>query len=401
MHVPGWHDRTRELRADGRIQMLGIIQEQHPQRARLFMQWKEMGWPLLVDSLDLLDVGVVPMTVLIDERGVVRALQPDAATFDEFLDSAPTAAAESRPDALAPLQPEKPDLARLEKTASDGNAAALQQLADALFLWGGESGLERAIDSYERALTIDADEGRTAFRLGVAHRRRYDSARRHDDDFATAVSMWGTALDTDPNQYIWRRRIQQYGPRLGKPYPFYDWVNQAREDITRRNETPVKLANEPGGAEIARPARAFVVAATTDDPDPQGRIDRDEKSLIHVERTVVPARVAPGQPARVHLVLRPDADLQAHWNNEAGDLVVWLAPPDGWAVDSRQLSLTNPPDAVSDEPRRLEFEVQSPERFSGEMSLPAYALYYVCEGVNGTCLYRRQDIPIRLVAGTD
>jgi hypothetical protein len=37
-----------------------------------------------------------------------------------------------------------------------------------------------------------------------------------------AVQYWTMALDMDSNQYIWRRRIQQYGPRLEKPYSFYD-----------------------------------------------------------------------------------------------------------------------------------------------------------------------------------
>ena len=71
--MPGWHEATKELRADGTIQMLGIIQEQHPDRARLFMQWKEMEWPILVDSYDLLEVPVVPITLAIDENGIVRS----------------------------------------------------------------------------------------------------------------------------------------------------------------------------------------------------------------------------------------------------------------------------------------------------------------------------------------
>ena len=34
--------------------MVGIIQEQHPDRARLFMQWKEMGWPIDRPGVDWL-----------------------------------------------------------------------------------------------------------------------------------------------------------------------------------------------------------------------------------------------------------------------------------------------------------------------------------------------------------
>ena len=43
--------------------------------------------------------------------------------------------------------------------------------------------------------------------------------------------------------------MQQYGPRLDKPYPFYDWVETAREEIRARGETPSPLRVEPAGAE--------------------------------------------------------------------------------------------------------------------------------------------------------
>lgn len=52
--------------------MVGIIQEQHPDRCRLFMQWKQMDWPILVDSLNLLEVTAVPITLTIDEHGIIR-----------------------------------------------------------------------------------------------------------------------------------------------------------------------------------------------------------------------------------------------------------------------------------------------------------------------------------------
>jgi hypothetical protein len=54
--VPGWHERTREHQARGELQLVGIIQEQHPDRCRLFMQWKQMDWPILVDALNLYGV---------------------------------------------------------------------------------------------------------------------------------------------------------------------------------------------------------------------------------------------------------------------------------------------------------------------------------------------------------
>jgi hypothetical protein len=56
---------------------------------------------------------------------------------------------------------------------------------------------------------------------------------------------------------------------------------------------------------------------------------------------------------------------------------------------------------VSQEPRTVEFEVKVPEtQAPGATSVAGYALYYVCEDVNGVCMYRRRDVnvPLRVTA---
>ena len=71
--------------------------------------------------------------------------------------------------------------------------------------------------------------------------------------------------------------------------------------------------------------------------------------------------------------------------------------PGEWELRRRRLSLPNPPEPVSLEARRIEFEVKAPAGAKpGPHTLSGYALYYVCEDVGGTCLYRRQDIKIPL-----
>ena len=124
---------------------------------------------------------------------------------------------------------------------------------------------------------------------------RHESAGRRPGDFQAAVDAWGRALVLDPNQYIWRRRIEQYGPRLTKPYAFYDWIVQARAEITRRGESPVPLAVEPYGSELAGPVRDILdEAALPVEPDPKGQIQRDTQRLIEAEVVVVPSRSASG-----------------------------------------------------------------------------------------------------------
>ena len=374
------------------MKMVGILQEQHPDRAQLFMQWKQMDWPILVDPLNLLGVSVVPITILLDEYGIVRAINPKQGEFQQFMEEV-----YPQPQHVDAPRTARPHLPSLEQAARAGDPNALRNYADALFLWSDDAHLDEGVDAYTQALQKDPNHGPTHFRLGVAFRRRYESQIRRTDDFNLAAAHWGQALDIDPNQYIWRRRIQQYGPRLDKPYSFYDWVTQAREEIEARGETPFPLAVEPGGAELAYPAQTFATAhITRPEPDPGGRIFRDEQSLIQVEATVVPTTLPPGGSGRVHVVFRPDLTQKAHWNNEVDDLVFWIDPPDGWQVDRNYLTVGRPPEVVSQEDRKVEFELKSPAGSAGPVTIPAYALYYICEDVDGTCLYRRQDVSLRI-----
>ena len=87
MHVPVWHESTREWVKQGRLVLLGVTQEQHADRCRLFAQWKQFDWPILHDPINLLEAPAVPIVVAIDEFGIVRAVRPRPETFAaEFLD---------------------------------------------------------------------------------------------------------------------------------------------------------------------------------------------------------------------------------------------------------------------------------------------------------------------------
>lgn len=412
MHVPGWHEATKELQDAGDLQMVGIIQEQHPDRARLFMQWKEMGWPILIDSLDLLETTVVPMTLLLDEHGVIRKIQPPRDDLDGlragFIDvtfEAPDAVADgSLPDmsseaaaaVSAYLSASAADLGDDLKglDAADPAASAATEVDAAAVP-------DAVIAAFERAVTADPAHGYTLFRTGVAYRWRYDSAAARPGDFQRAVHYWERALSVDPNNYIWRRRIQQYGPRLAKPYSFYDWVVTARREIIERGEEPAPLVVEPGGAEFAQPQSAFISDEfALEPPELDDRIYRDNGEYVNVEATVVPSAIAPGASTRAHVSFVPNETIKAHWNNEVDDLVFWVDVPAGWQLDRRVVTVPNPPETVSNETRSVELEIKAPDDASGRYELPAYALYYVCEDVNGICLYRRQDVLLVVEVGS-
>ncbi len=375
--------------------ILGVTHEQHPARCRLFAQWQQFDWPILSDPINVIETMAVPIVVAIDEHGIVRSARLRVETFEkEFLDR------EFEDDAPPVGQTGGvPDLEMLASQAQSADSfASWRTLGDALVLWEGDDRVNAAIDAYEKAVAIKPRDGNTLFRLGVCHRRRYESTGRQADDFQQAVSYWEQALKIDPNQYIWRRRIQQYGPRLLKPYPFYDWVERATAEVASRGEEPVALQVSLTGAEVARPQRGFAgETAAQQPPDPDGKIHRDRQRLIETSISAVPRRLEPGKVARIHIGFHPQAALLAHWNNEAEPLKLWVEVPDGWQLSSRLLTAPQPTAAESTEPRHIDFEVRAPDGASGPVQITAYALYSVCEGTGGTCLYLRQDVTIEVV----
>ena len=48
---------------------------------------------------------------------------------------------------------------------------------------------------------------------------------------------------------------------------------------------------------------------------------------------------------------------------------------------------------------KLDRSITSPDHMDNWVDLAGYALYYVCEGIQGQCLYRRQDISVALTVG--
>jgi len=380
MHVPVWHEKLKTARDSGRIRMLGIVQEQHGERARLFKQWKGLDWPILYDPFGHLEVTYVPIMVGIDASGIIRKLWPAGMGADQVAT-----------EFIA---------AEFANEQAQARPPAVDAEARTLWAEAGPARLDELIDTYRDLATQRDDDGFMHFRLGVAYRMRHDGPSRAPGDFQAAVRAWTRALEIDPNNYIWRRRLQQYGPRAAKPYPFYDWVSQARDAIRARGDSPVALAVEPGDSELAQPGRPTAQPDVSRDADADGRIHRDGGELIQVETTCVPARVQPGDAVRLYVALRPRRGSQAHWNNEVDDLEVWLQPPAAWSVTRRAHAFPNPKQALSREERVVEIDVVVPKgTAAGRVTLPAYALYYVCEDVRGVCLYRRQDVALQVDVG--
>lgn len=404
--MPVWHDRTKEAVADGKLAVLGVIQEQHAERCQLFTQWKGIQWPILQDAINSLGPRAVPIIVAIDERGIVRAVNPQPDEFNTFLafdEGNDVSAVSTRTANRQQLYENTLHLAGSQTT----DAAPLLELGDGLMLWGGEQDLDAAVNAYHRAATLNSEDGPTHFRLGVALRSRYESESRKPDDFQRAIAHWNRALEKDPNQYIWRRRLQQYGPRMTKPYAFYDWVTQATTDIQARGEEPLPLRVALTRAELAFPAKRvdFATNLAEEEPDPGKKIHQDRQGLIRIVKTVVPPTAKPGSTARVFLELEPDRRRHVHWTNDAGPTIVWIGTDTNASKqlmpEKSRWNLENKESATTDETRVVELEVLVSGDAENPLQLSGYALYYVCAGESGTCVYRRQDFAVPIVLKTE
>ncbi len=406
--MPVWHELTKADRESGKVAILGVVQEQHAERTRLYSQWQQFDWPIVVDSSNQLGLRAVPMVLALDEAGNIVDNSLSASEYAAFVNAPSVPSAKASPDDesgrnnRSPLNKSaakpKEDRAQhwLDTARQSGDAQDWIAAARHLLIWGGHEALDQCIKAYDAAIRLDNSLAYVHFERGVALRRRFDSPWRRDPDFGLAVQAWGRALELDPNHYIYRRRIQQYGPRLDKPYPFYDWVASAQRDITDRGQIPIPLSVELAGAEIAAPTREFQPA--TDDesnPDSDGRITRDTAQLIELNSVVVPHAPKRGDSIRVHLHFKPAAT--SSWNNEAEPLLVWLQSPTGWTINRQRFTTSMPDAAESNELRSVEFEVNpDADLDSHDLVIRGFALYYVCRKDDGTCLYLRQDIRVSI-----
>ncbi|MCA9184416.1 MAG: hypothetical protein R3E01_09840 [Pirellulaceae bacterium] len=61
----------RDIVRDGQLVLLGVTQEQHPDRCQLFAQWKEFDWPILHDPTNWMESTAVP-TVVDDNTATIQ-----------------------------------------------------------------------------------------------------------------------------------------------------------------------------------------------------------------------------------------------------------------------------------------------------------------------------------------
>ena len=406
-----WQEKLAPLVEDGKVAVLGVVQEQHVDRVQLYKQWRNLNWPIAIDALNTLGLRAVPIPMGLDAAGVVRAQRLDLRNFEESFVQAEFDEEPSWSHNRA-RRPNVEDAARAVstlvgqggagKTTDQPSAVELRRHGDALFLFGGDERLSLAVTAYTLAANAAPDDPLIQFRRGVALLARAESARRRDGDSQEAIAAWGRALALVPGQYIWRRRIQQYGPRLAKPYNFYFWVDEARRAIRARGDAPEELRVEPSGSEIASPRRGEraaddgsstpVESAARKALSGARAVPIDKDKHVAIEATVVPARVRPGGRVRVRLTLRLQGESKPEWNDEAQGVEI-VPTSQQFVLEDRDV-----PSALTKRaPRIVEFEGKVALTTAGRVSVHFDASYDVCLNQNGVCVRLRQEVVVPII----
>ena len=369
--LPVWYKAAKPLIDSGELAMLGVVQEQHAERALLYRQWKKFEFPIVQDATTSLDLAVVPVPVLVDEHGVVRNTRPRPRDLVGFVKGKFN---ENGPVPIARR------LNEVDKLIDEGN----RLLHESRY-----RRLDAAMKQFKQALKIEPDNGKAKFSLGVVHRMRFDSQKASEGDFEQAARLWSEALAINPNQYIWRRRIEQYGPRLGKPYPFYDWIDDAVAEIRQRGETPVRLTVNLTGTETARPARKFSPDENAENPDPESQIIQSEAGLVQLTSSTVPAIAKPGSVVRAHLNLKA---LKGKWNDEAGPISVWIDETSSGTPENRAIKFDKNSAIVQRDTRNIDFEFKLDKK-SEQNAIRGFVLFHICDD-EGVCFYYRKNFQI-------
>lgn len=247
-----WCEAVDAYRKSDKLVVLGMMEEQHRDRAELFLQWKRPPVRVLFDPLNLGFASRLPMVVAIDEIGTIRAVNPRLSKFEsfekKFLRRKPRKGGASvRTPQLEPADPRV-----LKRRAAESRIPAIERdYADANFLAGAAPQLDEAMRSYSRVLQQDASDAYAYFRLGVAFRTRAESPAAAPDDAAKAIECWKNALKLDPKNVVFKSRLAQFDGDADEKSGAVHWIEKARAEIRKRGETPSAIHADPSGDRAA------------------------------------------------------------------------------------------------------------------------------------------------------
>ena len=347
-----------------------------------------MDWPVYIDSFNLLEVEAVPMTFLVNPKGVITKVSPSKKNLDSILKNATNAINPTTSDDLEPYW------STLLKKRSFNLFCNLASERNFVELFKSIKMLKKS-DYKMRHEHLE-------FMTGVAYKMRSESPFRKLDDFSKAIDHWETALELRPNQYIWRRRIQQYGPILGKPYPFYDWVEIALKELKEKGEVPF---NE--NFVLTESEQSILTPTQTSNkknykiPDPFNKLKRGNMQFVNTRVLTIPSHPKTGRPFRVFVQLDLKQPDSVQWNNEGAASHLYFEKSNFNKTSIHRFWTGTKEKEYSTEQRIIDFELNYPRSgIIGGKKLPAgYIVVNLCDRLTGACFTRRIDfsIPINKV----
>ncbi len=390
-----WVAKTKPLIDTEKLVVVGVAQEQHPDRVRLFAQWHKADWPILHDAMNVIGIENVPLIVAIDEHGIVRARNPDLDQLEEQF----TAKTFDPPGALPPIDvKELPDPRVTRRLASEARRnPEWRKHGQALVFAGKPKQINEAITAFQHAIDDERGDAESWFAQGVAYRIRHDLAEREAGDFQAALDAWREAAHLEPNNAIYRCRLQQYGPCIDKPFAFYDWIGTACKEIAERGDAPIDLACEPTGTETESPLSKFRYRKRAGpESEALGTAALDRRPIVEVSYAcAAQADKRKGSVVQIYVNCRLAPESGATWSNEGEPMQMWIEKPKTGRLGTRYLRYPQP-----QEPRTLDERVLSfPLRLSGaksSMTLEATLLYSVHDGPNAPAQPMKQDLRIKV-----
>ncbi len=361
---------------------MGITQEQHPARCRLLARWKGIDAPILWDPFNLTGSKVVPSFTLVDEHGVVRYARAKVSDLPTFLGTTYEA-----PEGM-PATPSSEAGRLVDAHGLPAPVGAAMSRA----LWHRDEDPSSLIDALRNAGGSE-DPVRT-FQRGVAYRMRADSPFAQPGDLAAAFDAWRKALEARPDQYIWRRRLQQYGPMTDKPYPFYGWIEEAQAALASWGEAPEPLDAALTLSERGLGTTGGKATVVTTAPDPKAALPLDETDALWVESAVVFDTTSQEPSAQLHVSVRPTDERRTTWHGGTDPLVLWLELPAGWTAVPQGLARPLS-EGAKGETYRFEVALKGADA-SSATTLRGYVLAPVCRAAEGVCVYIRKDLTLEL-----
>ena len=189
----------------GDLIVIGLVQEQHPERAQLYAQWQQLDWPILWDPFNTTGAVAVPNAYLIDEHGILQGKRLNEEALAAFMEAEFEAPDEPVPTSESTdrlYQAQTVDGPRPDPLVVNPPQTYWQLISDAM--WHRDTAMGSGISlvrffSLVRFYSSDRQiSGFDYFADGVLYRMRYDSDEREEDDFQAAIDAWAKALELDP-----------------------------------------------------------------------------------------------------------------------------------------------------------------------------------------------------------